>query len=90
MRHDAFLRAPAGVKPLEVRCAHPVRLSPATHSQGHGRRLHPRQGFCGHVDFPGGHSLGMSHENLHSVKKTRQLLTKYVLKAIPLKNRVFF
>ena len=33
MRHDAFLRAPAGVKPLEVRCAHPVRLSPATHSQ---------------------------------------------------------
>ena len=34
MRHDAFLRAPAGVKPLEVRCAYPVRLSPATHSQG--------------------------------------------------------
>ena len=25
---------PAGVKPLEVRCAHPVRLSPATRSQG--------------------------------------------------------
>ena len=42
-------RAPEGVKPLEVRCAHPVRLSPATHSQGHGRpclqRSHPRQGF---------------------------------------------
>ena len=34
MRHDTFLRAPAGVKPLEVRFAHPVRLSPATHSQG--------------------------------------------------------
>ncbi len=34
MLHDAFLRAPAGVKPLEVRFAHPVRLSPATHSQG--------------------------------------------------------
>ena len=42
-------RAPAGVGPLEVRFAHPVRLSPATHSQGHGRpclqRLHPRRGF---------------------------------------------
>ena len=44
-----FGRAPAGVKPLEVRFAHPVRLSPATHSQGHGRpclqRLHHRRGF---------------------------------------------
>ena len=30
----ALGHAPAGVKPLEVRCAHPVRLSPATHSQG--------------------------------------------------------
>ena len=45
----AFLHAPAGVAPLEVRCAHPVRLPPATHSQGHGRpclqsRL-PRRGF---------------------------------------------
>ena len=94
MRHDAFLRAPPGVKPLEVRFAHPVRLSPATHSQGHGRpclqRLHPRQGFCDHVDFPDAHSHGMSHEKLHSVKKSRQFLTKYVLKAILLKNRVFF
>ena len=27
-------RAPAGVGPLEVRFAHPVRLSPDTHSQG--------------------------------------------------------
>ena len=44
----------------------------------------------GHVDFPGGHSHGMSHEKLHSVKKTRQFLTKSVLKAILLKNRVFF
>ena len=46
-------RAPAGVGPLEVRFAHPVRLSPATHSQGHGRpclqRHHPRRGFCCHV-----------------------------------------
>ena len=46
-------RAPAGVGPLEVRFAHPVRLSPATHSQGHGRpclqRSHPRRGFCCHV-----------------------------------------
>ena len=94
MRHDAFLRAPAGVKPLEVRFAHPVRLSHATHSQGHGRpclqRLHPRQGFCRHVDFPGGHSHGMSHEKLHSVKKTRQFLTKYVLKAILLKKSCLF
>ena len=94
MLHDAFLRAPAGVKPLEVRFAHPVRLSPATHSQGHGRpclqRLHPRQGFCGHVDFPDVHSHSMSHEKLHSVKKTRQFLTKSVLDAILLKNRVFF
>ena len=42
-------RAPAGVKPLEVRCAHPVRLSPATYSQGHGRpclqRSRPSRGF---------------------------------------------
>ena len=34
-----------GVEPLEVRFAHPVRLSPDTHSQGHGRpclqRSHP-------------------------------------------------
>ena len=41
--------APAGVGPLEVRFAHPVRLSPDTHSQGHGRpclqRLHPRRAF---------------------------------------------
>ena len=33
------------VEPLEVRFAHPVRLSPDTHSQGHGRpclqRSHP-------------------------------------------------
>ena len=32
-----FGRAPARVEPLEVRFAHPVRLSPDTHSQGHGR-----------------------------------------------------
>ena len=45
----ALGRAPVGVGPLEVRFAHPVRLSPDTHSQGHGRpclqRLHPRRGF---------------------------------------------
>ena len=45
----ALGRAQAGVGPLEVRFAHPVRLSPATHSQGHGRpclqRSHPRRGF---------------------------------------------
>ena len=45
---------PAGVEPLEVRFAHPVRLSPDTHSQGHGRpclqRLHPAGLFC-HVFF---------------------------------------
>ena len=50
----------------------------------------PGQGFCRHVDFPDAHSLGMSHEKLHSVKKSRQFLTKSVLKAILLKNRVFF
>ena len=48
-------RAPAGVGPLEVRFAHPVRLSPATHSQGHGRpclqRSHHRRGFCLHMDY---------------------------------------
>ena len=42
-------QAPAGVVPLEVRCAHPVRLAPDTHSQGHGRpclqRHHPRLGL---------------------------------------------
>ena len=45
------------VEPLEVRFAHPVRLSPATHSQGHGRpclqRLHLRRGFSLHMVFPG-------------------------------------
>ena len=49
-------RAPAEVEPLEVRFAHPVRLSPATHSQGHGRpclqRLHLRRGFSHHRVFP--------------------------------------
>ena len=41
--------APRRGEPLEVRFAHPVRLSPDTHSQGHGRpclqRSHPRPGF---------------------------------------------
>ena len=32
-----LLTRPAGVEPLEVRFAHPVRLAPDTHSQGHGR-----------------------------------------------------
>ena len=45
----ALSYAPAEVEPLEVRFAHPVRLLPDTHSQGHGRpclqRLHLRQGF---------------------------------------------
>ena len=44
-----LLTSPVGVEPLEVRFAHPVRLSPDTHSQGHGRpclqRLHPRRAF---------------------------------------------
>ena len=44
-----LLTRPAGVEPLEVRFAHPVRLAPDTHSQGHGRpclqRLHPRRAF---------------------------------------------
>ncbi len=44
-----LLTSPTGVEPLEVRFAHPVRLAPATHSQGHGRpclqRLHPRRAF---------------------------------------------
>ena len=44
-----LLTSPAGVEPLEVRFAHPVRLAPDTHSQGHGRpclqRLHPRRAF---------------------------------------------
>ena len=43
------LMRPAGVEPLEVRFAHPVRLAPDTHSQGHGRpclqRLPPRRAF---------------------------------------------
>ena len=44
-----LLTSPAGVEPLEVRFAHPVRLAPDTHSQGHGRpclqSLHPRRAF---------------------------------------------
>ena len=55
---SALSYAPAEVEPLEVRFAHPVRLSPATHSQGHGRpclqRLHLRRGFSLHRVFPGG------------------------------------
>ena len=47
------LMRPAGVEPLEVRFAHPVRLAPATHSQGHGRpclqRLHLRRAFLPRV-----------------------------------------
>ena len=45
----AFGHARPAVAPLEVRFAHPVRLPPDTHSQGHGRpclqRLHPRRAF---------------------------------------------
>ena len=44
-----LLTSPEGVEPLEVRFAHPVRLAPDTHSQGHGRpclqRLHPLRAF---------------------------------------------
>ena len=44
-----LLTSPARVEPLEVRFAHPVRLAPDTHSQGHGRpclqRLHLRRAF---------------------------------------------
>ena len=49
----AFECARPAVAPLEVRFAHPVRLPPATHSQGPGRPClqsrHPRPGFteCG-------------------------------------------
>ena len=57
----AFSYAPAEMEPLEVRFAHPVRLSPATHSQGHGRpclqRLHLRRGFIRHMVFPDGFSV---------------------------------
>ena len=44
-----LLCARSVVGPPEVRFAHPVRLSPDTHSQGHGRpclrRPHHRPGF---------------------------------------------
>ena len=59
MHHDTYQlsHATAEVKPLEVRFAHPVRLPPDTHSQGHGRpclqRLHLRRGFSLHMVFPG-------------------------------------
>ena len=53
----AFECARPAVAPLEVRFAHPVRLPPDTHSQGHGRpclqRLHLRQGFSLRMVFPG-------------------------------------
>ena len=58
----AFECARPAVAPLEVRFAHPVRLPPDTHSQGHGRpclrRPHHRPDFyetgilaagCGHT-----------------------------------------
>ena len=64
-----FSRAPAEVEPLEVRFAHPVRLSPATHSQGHGRpclqRLHLRLGFSLLRVFPGGFSVTCA--SLHQI-----------------------
>ena len=45
----AFECARPAVAPLEVRFAHPVRLPPDTHSQGHVRPClqsrHPRLGF---------------------------------------------
>ena len=60
----AFLHAPAGVGPLEVRFAHPVRLPPATHSQGHGRPClqsrHPRRGFSATWSFHDVYSRGMN------------------------------
>ncbi len=67
--------APAGVGPLEVRFAHPVRLSPDTHSQGHGRpclqRSHPPPpGLLWHMVFTDGHN------SLHSFSTT-PLLNKY-------------
>ena len=46
----AFECARPAVAPLEVRFAHPVRLPPDSHSQGHGRPClqsrHPRPGFA--------------------------------------------
>ena len=51
--HVAFGHARPAVAPLGVRFAHPVRLPPDTHSQGHGRPClqsrHRRPGFtaCG-------------------------------------------
>ena len=52
---------PGGVAPLEVRFAHPVRLPPATHSQGHGRPClqsrHPRRGFSATWSFSYGNML---------------------------------
>ena len=57
----AFECARTAVAPLEVRFAHPVRLPPDTHSQGHGRpclqRLHLRRGFIRHMVFPDGFSV---------------------------------
>ena len=64
-----FSYAPAEMEPLEVRFAHPVRLSPATHSQGHGRpclqRLHLRRGFSLHRVFPGVFSVTCA--SLHQI-----------------------
>ena len=54
-------RPGGGVAPLEVRCAHPVRLPPATHSQGHGRPClqsrHFRRGFSATWSFSYGNML---------------------------------
>ena len=65
----AFSHAPAEVEPLEVRFAHPVRLSPATHSQGHWRpclqRLHLRRGFSIHMVLPGVFSVTCA--SLHQI-----------------------
>ena len=77
----ALSHAPAEVEPLEVRFAHPVRLSPATHSQGHGRpclqRLHLRRGFSLHRVFPGVFSVTCAF--LHQILDLHQILALHLM-----------
>ena len=85
---------PGGGGALEVRFAHPVRLSPDTRSQGHGRpclqRRHRCRGFCCHVVFPDGHFHDMLLENPDLVKKSRRIFLQLsFLKAIRLKKTAF-
>ena len=93
----AFECARPAVAPLEVRFAHPVRLPPATHSQGHGRPClqsrHPRRGFSAIVSFSYGNMLVPSLIKFRGVSGYPRWAEESPLRQLPAgpagDNRVF-